>query len=60
MTIHWQSNVQRTVTKSTTEAQLPALSAAGSEMQFWMRFFRYIHFKLNCQSTHWCDNQQTV
>jgi hypothetical protein len=33
MTIDWKSTLQRTVTKSTTEAELLALSLAGSEME---------------------------
>jgi hypothetical protein len=37
MTVDWKSTIQRTVTKSTTEAELLALSLAGSEMEEWCR-----------------------
>jgi hypothetical protein len=35
MPIDWKATVQRCVTKSTTEAELIALSLAGSEMEWW-------------------------
>jgi hypothetical protein len=60
MTIDWKSTVQRTVTKSTTEAELLVLSLAGSEMEEWCRFFKGLSFDLGCTLTIWCDNQQTV
>jgi hypothetical protein len=46
MTIDWKSTVQRTVTKSTTEAELLALSLAGSQMDEWSRFFKGASFQL--------------
>jgi hypothetical protein len=58
--IDWKSTVQRTVTKSTTESELLALSLAGSQMEEWMRFFAAINLTLDCTPTIWCDNQQTV
>ena len=60
MTIDWKATVQRTVTKSTTEAELLSLSLAGSQMQEWIRFFHGISLTLDCKPTIWCDNQQTV
>jgi hypothetical protein len=60
MTIDWKSTVQRTVTKSTTEAELLALSLAGSQMEEWSRFFKGVSFQLDETPTLWCDNQQTV
>jgi hypothetical protein len=60
MTIDWKATVQRTVTKSTTEAELLSLSLAGSQMQEWIRFFQGISLTLDCKPTIWCDNQQTV
>lgn len=60
MTVDWKATVQRTVTKSTTESELLALSLAGSQMQEWLRFFKGISLTLNCKPTIWCDNQQTV
>jgi hypothetical protein len=60
MTVDWKSTLQRTVTKSTTEAELLALSLAGSEMEEWYRLFNGLSLKLNQTPVIWCDNQQTV
>jgi hypothetical protein len=60
MTVDWKSTLQRTVTKSTTEAELLALSLAGSEMEEWCRLFKGLSLKLNQTPIIWCDNQQTV
>jgi hypothetical protein len=40
MPIDWKATVQRSVTKSTTEAKLVALSVAGAEMEWWQRALR--------------------
>lgn len=58
--IDLKSTVQRTVTKSTTESELLSLSLAASQMEEWMRSLASINLTLNCTSTIWCDNQQTV
>ena len=58
--IDWKATVQRSITKSTTEAELLALSLAGSEMEWWNRFFKAIDFNLEFTPALWCDNQQTV
>jgi hypothetical protein len=42
--VDWKAAVQKTVTKSTTEAELLALSRAGGEMEWWNRLFREIQF----------------
>jgi hypothetical protein len=60
MPIDWKATVQRTVTRSTTEAELLALSQAGAEMEGWKRFFHNISFDPEIIPTLWCDNQQTV
>ena len=60
MPIDWKATVQHTITKSTTESELLALSLAGSQMEEWIRFFKGISLTLNCKPTIWCDNQQTV
>jgi hypothetical protein len=60
MTVDWKSTLQRTITKSTTEAELLALSLAGSEMEEWCRLFKGLSLKLNQTPIIWCDNQQTV
>ncbi|KAG9375837.1 hypothetical protein A1F94_013581 [Pyrenophora tritici-repentis] len=51
---------QRSVTKSTTEAELIALSATGGEMEWWTRVFQHIKFDPEIQPTIYCDNEQTV
>lgn len=60
MTVDWKSTLQRTVTKSTIEAELLALSLARSEMEEWCRLFDGLYLKLNQTPIIWCDNQQTV
>jgi hypothetical protein len=52
--------VLRSVTRSTTEAELYALSAAGVESQYWDRFCRNVGFTLHTKKALWCDNAQTV
>jgi hypothetical protein len=58
--IDWKATVQRSVTKSTTEAELLALSLAGSELIWWKRLFKRVNFALGIRPTLFCDNQQTV
>jgi hypothetical protein len=58
--IDWKATVQRSVTKSTTEAELLSLSLAGSEMEWWQHFFQAIQFDPEFTPSLWCDNQQTV
>jgi len=58
--IDWKATVQRSVTKSTTEAELLSLSLAGSELEWWQRFFNAIRFDPEFTPSLWCDNQQTV
>jgi hypothetical protein len=60
MPVDWKATVQRSVTKSTTEAELLALSIAGSELEWWFRVFDQIHFKPKVLPTLYCDNLQTV
>jgi hypothetical protein len=60
MPIDWKATVLRSVTRSTTEAELYALSAAGVESQYWDRFCRNIGFTLHTKKSLWCDNAQTV
>ena len=60
MPIDWKATVLRSVTRSTTEAELYALSAAGVESQYWDRFCRNIGFTLHTEKALWCDNAQTV
>ena len=60
MPIDWKATMLRSVTRSTTEAELYALSAAGVESQYWDRFCRNIGFTLHTKKALWCDNAQTV
>jgi hypothetical protein len=60
MPIDWKATLQRSVTKSTTEAELLALSTAASELQAWNRLFEHIKLNLEMTPTIFCDNLQTV
>jgi hypothetical protein len=60
MLMFWESTLQRSVTKSTTEPELMALSFTASEMLSWIFLFAYIGFKFDGQPTLYCDNLQTV
>lgn len=60
-TIGWQANNQATVTTSTTEAELLALSQAVKEGTFVMRLLKEIHVRFdNEKLTVECDNTQTI
>lgn len=58
--IEWKAASQKTVTKSSTEAELLALSYAGSSMIWWQRFFESIALTLKEKPTMFCDNKQTL
>lgn len=58
--IDWIAKKQRTVTTSTTEAELLAVSHASKEMMWWRRLFRDISFSGYGTPTIDCDNRQTV
>jgi hypothetical protein len=60
MLINWKATVQCSVTKSTTEAELMALSVAGAEMEWWQRAFKSVKFELELMPQLWCDNTATV
>jgi hypothetical protein len=60
MPIAWKATVLQSVTRSTTEAELYALSAAGVESQYWDCFCRNIGFTLHTKKALWCDNAQIV
>ena len=59
-TIDWQSKRQSTVTTSTTEAELRALSHICAWLLWWSRFFTNIDLDLDQSLTVYCDNLQTV
>lgn len=58
--VDWKASKQPTVTTSTTEAELLALSDAARSMHYWGRLFTRIGFKPDHSITLKCDNQQTV
>jgi len=58
--IDWKSNLQRCVTKSTTESELLAISSAATDLIWWWRTFSEIGFHPGNQHLLFCDNKQTV
>jgi hypothetical protein len=60
MVIDWKAKIMRSVAKLTTEAELFALSTAGTELSWWMNTFEAIGFNPEVRPTLYCDNQQTV
>ena len=58
--IEWKATKQRTITTSTTEAELLALSSIGSSSYWWKRFFSSINFDTGSKHTVFCDNRQAV
>ncbi|KAJ5736618.1 uncharacterized protein N7483_001743 [Penicillium malachiteum] len=56
----WSARKQRTVSTSTTEAELLALAAAGKQLLWIKRFFRSITFDPMVQMEIFCDNKPTV
>ena len=59
--IAWRSNKQDTVTTSSTEAELLALSQASRESMCVSRIIKGLHIKLKSSRIRiQCDNQQTI
>lgn len=58
--VDWKASKQRTVTTSTTEAELLALSEAAKSAIWWKRLLRTIHLEYQDDITIHCDNRQTV
>ena len=59
-TIDWQSKKQATVTTSTTEAKLLALSHISAWLLWWGRLFLNINLDIKQELTVHCDNLQIV
>ncbi|KAG7110475.1 Copia protein like [Verticillium longisporum] len=60
-TIGWRANKQSTVTTSTTEAELLALSQAAKEAMFVSRLIKELGVTLDDERIRIrCDNQQTI
>jgi hypothetical protein len=60
MPIDWKATRQRSVTTSTTEAELIALLVTGGEMEWWIRVFNYVKFNPEIQLIIYGNNEQTV
>ena len=58
--IHYKAVKGTTVTTSSTEAELLALSLTAKEFIWWKRFFQQIQFDLEEEPTIYCDNLQTI
>jgi hypothetical protein len=58
--IDWKASKQRTVTTSTTEAELLALSEAGKSVFWWKRLFESVGFDPEHNVSIACDNKQTI
>jgi hypothetical protein len=58
--IQWQASRQKTVTLSTTEAELLSLTHASKELQALDRLFIQLRLDIDQQTSINCDNQQTV
>ena len=58
--IDWKASKQKTVTTSSTEAELLAVSHASKEILWWNRFFESIYFELGHAVRIQCDNMQTI
>jgi hypothetical protein len=58
--VDWKAGKQKTVTTSTTEAELLSLSNGAREVYWWIRFFKAIRLDPEQDIEIWCDNSQTV
>jgi len=58
--IDWRASKQKTITTSSTEAELLAISEAGKALQWWKRLFNAIGFDPEHQLSIKCDNMQTI
>jgi hypothetical protein len=58
--IDWRSTKQKTVTTSSTEAELLALSHAAKEVIGWKRLFQAIQLNFSQDISILCDNRQTI
>jgi hypothetical protein len=58
--VDWKASKQKTITTSTTEAELLALSEAGKSLSMWKRLFDTIRFDPGHPVVLLCDNQQTI
>jgi hypothetical protein len=58
--VDWKATKQRTVTTSTTEAELLGLSEAGKHLQWWRRLLGRVGFEASHVLTIECDNERAI
>jgi hypothetical protein len=58
--IDWCSTKQKTVTTSSTEAELLALSRAAKKVIWWKRFFKAVQLNFDQDVALSCNNRQTI
>lgn len=58
--IDWKATKQKTVTTSSTEAELLAMSMTANTKIWWDRFFDSIDMKMGGPTHIECDNRQTI
>ena len=58
--IEWKATKQKTITTSTTEADLLAFSSIGSSSYWWNRLFSQLKFNSGLKPEILCDNLQSV
>lgn len=58
--IDWKASKQKTVTTSSTEAELLAMSMTANSKMWWDRFFDTIQMKIGDSTYIECDNRQTI
>src|SRR5204863_8475580 len=58
--IDWRSTKQKTVTTSSTEAELLAMTHTAKELAWWQRFFNSIQFDPGHDLRIYADNQQAI
>lgn len=58
--IDWHARKQKTVTTSTTEAELLAISSPSKHVLWWKRLFRSIDLDIDQKLSFLCDDNQMV
>ena len=58
--IQYKAAKGKTVTTSSTEAELLAISQTAKNFLWWKRIFNYIQLNLQEEPTIFCDNTQTI
>jgi hypothetical protein len=58
--IDWRSTKQKTVTTSSIEAELLAMTHTAKELAWWKRFFSSIEFDIEHDLKIYSDNQQAI